>query len=202
MRRELSQRTLCDMTTFPKIWFLRHGQTQWNAERRIQGQLESCLSPLGVTHARQQADLMAPILAEAPLCFASPLGRAQKTADIALAGAPFVTDPRLAEADAGDLQGMTLNEVEQRFPAIWAANPRHLDLFCAAPGGEGYDSFHARILSFMQSLQAPSVVVAHGLWGQVMRGIILGLSRRGMAELSNEQGCIYVLEEGKEVLLK
>lgn len=190
------------MTTFPKIWFLRHGQTEWNAERRIQGQLESRLSPLGLDHARQQADLMQPILEQGPACFVSPLGRAQQTANIALAGTPFVTDPRLAEADAGALQGMTLDEVAQRYPGIWAANPRHLELFCAAPGGEGYASFHARILAFMQDLKEPSVVVAHGLLGQVMRGIVQGLELEQMAQLSNEQGCIYVLEDGRESLLK
>lgn len=190
------------MTTFPKIWFLRHGQTEWNAELRIQGQLESCLSPLGLTHAQQQATVMGPIMAQSPACFVSPLGRAQQTAEIALGGKGYATDSRLAEAHAGDLQGMTLPEVAARYPAIWDSNPRHLDLFCAAPNGEGYGRFHARILSFMQSLTGPSVVVAHGLLGQVLRGIAQGLSREEMAALSNEQGCVYVLEHGKEELLK
>lgn len=190
------------MTSFPRIWFLRHGQTEWNAELRIQGQLESRLSPLGQSHARQQAALMPQILAQSPACFVSPLGRAQETAEIALNGVSFLTDPRLAEADAGDLQGMTLPEVERDFPEIWAENPYHLDLFCAAPNGEGYASFHARILSFMQELTGPTVVVAHGLLGQVMRGIALGLSRQEMAKLSNHQGCIYLLDEGREQLLQ
>lgn len=190
------------MTSFPKIWFLRHGQTEWNAEKRIQGQLESRLSPLGQSHAHQQAKLMRPILAEAPACFVSPLGRAQETANIALQGVNYTTDQRLAEAHAGDLQGMTLPEVEAKYPKIWSANPSHLDLFCAAPNGEGYDSFHARILAFMQALTEPSVVVAHGLLGQVMRGIALGLTRQEMAKLSNRQGCVYVLEGQREQLLK
>lgn len=190
------------MTAFPKICFLRHGQTEWNAERRIQGQLESRLSALGEEHAHQQAALIAPILAHGPNCFVSPLGRAQQTAGIALAGVDFVTDERLAEAHAGELQGMTMDEVAVVYPEISKANPRHLDLFCAAPCGEGFDSFHARILDFMMDLSAPAVVVAHGLLGQVMRGIVLGLDRQEMAELSNEQGCIYVLEDGSEALLK
>ncbi|MGR3758890.1 histidine phosphatase family protein [Roseobacteraceae bacterium NS-SX3] len=190
------------MAGFPKIWLLRHGQTEWNAERRIQGQLESRLSPLGIEQARRQRVLMVPVLAERPACFASPLGRAQQTADIALGGAPFTTDPRLAEADAGEFQGMTLDEVARVYPAISAANPRHLDLFCAAPGGEGYARFHARILDFMQSLTSPSVVVAHGLLGQVMRGIACGLDRAAMADLPNGQGCVYVLEAGRETVLE
>ena len=190
------------MAHYPKIWFLRHGQTEWNAERRIQGQLESPLSALGIEQARQQESLIRPFLADAPDIFVSPLGRAQQTAKIALSGAQFATDPRLAEADAGALQGLTLDEVAQRYPEISAANPLHLDLFCAAPGGEGFDRFYDRILDFMMGLNAPSIVVAHGLLGQVMRGITLGLSRQAMARLSNEQGCIYLLEGGGEQLLR
>ncbi|WP_264213179.1 histidine phosphatase family protein [Leisingera thetidis] len=187
---------------FPKIWLLRHGQTEWNAERRIQGQLESPLTPLGLDHARKQAQLMAPVMAQNPACFVSPLGRAQQTADIALGGAPFVTDARLAEAFAGDFQGMTLDEVAQQYPQIHGANPCNLDLFCEAPGGEGYAGFHARILDFLRSLAGPSVVVAHGLLGQVMRGIICGLPRERMAVLPNGQGCVYVLENGTETVLE
>lgn len=190
------------MPTFPKIYFLRHGQTEWNAQRRIQGQLESRLSLLGEGHAQQQAALIAPFLNQDLDCFASPLGRAQQTAEIALAGVSYVTDPRLAEAHAGKLQGLTLDEVALRYPEISAANPRHLDLFCAAPDGEGFDSFYGRILDFMTDLRGPSVVVAHGLLGQVMRGIVQGLDREEMAKLSNEQGCIYLLEDGCERLLK
>jgi probable phosphoglycerate mutase len=187
---------------FPKIWLLRHGQTLWNAEHRIQGQLESPLSPLGLEHARRQAVLMQPILSEGIPCFVSPLGRAQQTADIALAGRRFETDLRLAEADAGLFQGMTLSEVEAQYPQIHASNPHNLDLFCAAPQGEGYDSFHARILDFMSGLTSPSVVVAHGLLGQVMRGIVCGLTRAQMAALPNGQGCVYVLENGCETTLE
>ena len=188
--------------TFPKIWLLRHGETEWNAEHRIQGQLESRLSGRGLGQARRQAELMRPILKEAPACFASPLGRAQHTADIALGGAAFETDVRLAEVHAGDFQGLTRIEVSERWPEIYNACPNALDLFCAAPGGEGYAAFHARIHDFMCSLTGPSVVVAHGLLGQVMRGIVLGLGRQDMGGLPNEQGCIYLLERRRETVLR
>ena len=62
------------MRDFPKIWFLRHGQTEWNAEQRVQGQLESDLTELGIAHAHRQAELMAPILRDQrPPCLVSPL---------------------------------------------------------------------------------------------------------------------------------
>ncbi|APG47443.1 histidine phosphatase family protein [Phaeobacter porticola] len=188
--------------TYPTIWFLRHGQTEWNAEGRIQGQLESQLSPLGIRHAHQQAALMAPILARGPACYVSPLGRAQQTAKIALGSHPFVTDTRLAEAQAGVFQGMTRAEVAARYPDIYATNPLNLDLFCAAPEGEGFAAFQARIQDFLAGLKEPAVVVAHGLWGQVLRGLICGLSRADMAALPNEQGCIYQLSDGGEQVLR
>ena len=48
------------MKSYPKVWFLRHGETEWNAEGRVQGQTESVLSERGRVHAQQQAKLMAP----------------------------------------------------------------------------------------------------------------------------------------------
>ncbi|MVO15957.1 histidine phosphatase family protein [Parasedimentitalea huanghaiensis] len=190
------------MQNLPPIWLLRHGQTEWNAEQRVQGQMESCLTQLGIQQARRQAELMKPILSQRPLCFVSPLGRAQQTADIALGGAPFETDARLAEICAGDFQGRTNAEVAQGFPELFANNSTTLDLYCAAPGGEGFDMFQSRISDFLATLTGPTVVVAHALLGQVMRGIVCSLGRTEMGKLSKDQGCIYLLKDGKEQVLR
>ncbi|MBO6884239.1 MAG: histidine phosphatase family protein [Marivita sp.] len=190
------------MTGYPKIWFLRHGETEWNAERRIQGQLESQLTPRGIGHAEAQARLIAPILETDPPCFVSPLGRAQHTAEIALGGRPFTTDPRLAEAHAGDWQGRLSDEVRRSNPDLVDMETPSLDLFMRAPGGEGYPAFRDRILSFLTDLTEPSVVVAHGLLGQVMRGLVMGLPYEEMRGLTNEQACVYVLEQGRETVLR
>ena len=85
------------MKSYPKVWFLRHGETEWNAEGRVQGQTESVLSERGRVHAQQQAELMAPILAHNPPCIVSPLKRTRQTADIALGGRDYQTDDRLKE---------------------------------------------------------------------------------------------------------
>ncbi len=191
------------MARFPKIWFLRHGQTEWNAEHRIQGQLESDLTDLGRAQAQSQAALIAPILAaHQPPCLVSPLRRAQDTAKIALQGYPFVTEPKLMEVQAGLFQGQTLDEIAQSHPDIRTAAPQALDLFCAAPEGEGFDAFYDRVHAVLSALECPTVIVAHGLLGQLLRGIICGLDRADMAALPNEQGCIYVLENGQETLMR
>ncbi len=190
------------MTEFPKIWFLRHGQTHWNVEKRIQGQLCSGLTEQGLADARAQAGLMGPVLAQGPLCYASPLERAQKTAKIALGGAEFITDIRLAEAHAGKWQGRLHADVRRDHPELDRPEVSALDIFLAAPGGEGYERLTARINGFLHSLTGPSVIVSHGLLGQVLRGIIRGLDLAQMGHLSNDQGCVYVLENGTERVLK
>ena len=185
----------------PKIWFLRHGETYWNAEQRIQGQLESELTPQGVEDAVRQAAIMKSVLAPDMACFVSPLGRAQQTARIALDGQGFHTDARLAEAHAGDWQGMRRDDVFRDFPHLARPEMTILDMFAAAPGGESFDAIHARVCDFLDDLTGPSVIVSHGLLGQVMRGVVTGLDRSGMGLSSNRQGCVYVLENGREHVL-
>jgi len=183
----------------PKVWFLRHGETFWNAEGRIQGRLESPLTARGEAQARAQARLMEPILAQKPDCFVSPLGRAQQTARIVLGDHPYRTESRLVEAHAGAWQGLLRADVRRDTPGLEGASS--LELFLAAPGGEGYEALHARVADFLDCLSAPAIVIAHGLLGQVLRGLSCGLARAEMSALPNAQGCVYVLEQGRETCL-
>ena len=133
-----------DMTHYPKIWFLRHGQTEWNKAYRLQGQLDSALTQQGLADAHRQAMLMRPILDTKPALFVSPLGRAIQTADIALAGAPYKTDPRLMEIHAGQWQGRLRQDILADHPEWGAAGPTALEIYEAAEGGEGLTAFHHR----------------------------------------------------------
>ena len=186
------------MARFPTIWFLRHGQTEWNLERRLQGHLDSPLTGLGQAQAQQQARIMKPVIDQVAAgpggIFASPLGRAQHTARIALGGHPFQTDPRLSEIATGDWEGRLRDEV--------ARGGGDLFVYAAAPGGEGFDALEARVAAFLADLQGPSIIVSHGLLGQVLRGLVCGLDRAGMDALSNLQSCVYLLENGEETVLR
>ena len=179
---------------FPDIWFLRHGQTEWNLDRRIQGRLDSPLTDLGAAQAGAQARLMAPViahvLAAGGAVYVSPLGRAQRTAHLALPEAERRTDARLAEIDSGHWQGLLKSGLPE--------GPTELDTYTAAPGGEGWDGLEARVTNFLSGLSAPVIVVAHGMLGQVLRGQVLGLTRAEMSRLSKAQGCVYALSGGVE----
>ncbi len=187
------------MPRYHKIWFLRHGQTEWNLERRLQGRQDSPLTELGLQQAADQSKLMTPILAgdegSALRCVASPQGRAMHTAQIALAGRDFETDERLAEVATGEWEGQLRDELP-------TGGRNDLMLYTAAPGGEGFDALEARVRGFLDELEGPCVVVSHGLLGKVLRGLVRGLSRDEMDELSNKQGCVYVLENGQETCLE
>lgn len=187
--------------SYPKIWFLRHGQTEWNKVYRLQGQLDSPLTQQGLAEAEQQALIMPTILAQNPDVFVSPLGRARQTADIALGGGTYNTDPRLMEIDAGKWQGMLRGDIMAAHPDWAAKNPSPLEIYEAAEAGEGLVAFQARISDFLDDLAGPTVIVAHGLLGQVLRGIVRGLDMQNAGQLSNDQGCVYVLEDGCETVI-
>ncbi len=190
------------MQHYPKIWFLRHGQTEWNKAYRLQGQLDSPLTARGREEARQQARLMPDILAQGPAVFVSPLGRAVQTASIALAGAPYRTDARLMEIDAGRWQGRLRADILAEHPALEGERASALEIYDAAPQGEGLAAFQARICSFLRDLTGPTVIVAHGLLGQVLRAEVCGIPLSKAGHLSNLQGCVYVLEDGVERVLE
>ena len=190
------------MATYPKIWFLRHGQTEWNRAFRLQGQLDSPLTAQGIADAQRQAQLMPPILAQAPAIYVSPLGRTRQTADIALGGAAYVTDDRLMEIHAGAWQGRLRDDILAEHPTWAARHPTALEIYEAAEGGEGIAAFHARICAFLADLTEPTVIVAHGLLGQVLRAEVCGLTLQQAGHLSNDQGCVYLLENGQETVLE
>ena len=190
------------MACYPKIWFLRHGQTEWNRIYRLQGQLDSPLTAQGIADAERQARLLAPILRQNPSIYVSPLGRTLQTARIALAGADFVTDPRLMEIHAGHWQGLLRQDILAAYPERLAPDAPALAVYEAAEGGEGITAFRARIRSFLSDLSGPSVIVAHGLLGQVLRAEVRGLDMAAAGRLSNRQGCIYLLENGTETLIE
>ena len=97
---------------------------------------------------------------------------------------------------------MRRGEIEKLEPRF--ANPSQRERFeeCFnSPGGESYDAFSARIRSVLETLQRPTVIVAHGIVGRVLRGLCLGLERSQLAGLPGGQGFIFHLKDGREGVL-
>jgi probable phosphoglycerate mutase len=190
------------------IYFVRHGETLWNRERRWQGRKDSALTEAGRAHALGNAVTLLEAVPEVhALPFvSSPLGRARATMDIVRArlGLPadgYRVDERLAELAFGDWEGMTANEISAAAPVQWAA-------FLAAPwdgapcGGESYAQLVARLRAWLDELDGDVVVVAHGAVGRALRGINQKADVRLMPHLPTpENDRVYRLCNGTEAAL-
>lgn len=147
------------------FYLIRHGESLYNAEGRIQGQSDVELSPLGLRQAHALADALAEERIDA--VFASPLRRAMQTAEplAARLGLNIEPDDRLMEIHAGIFQGLLWAEIEVQFPE--AARPwreQHPDF--VIPGGESRRSLMVRGLDVLESIRERPyrrvAIVSHG----------------------------------------
>jgi broad specificity phosphatase PhoE len=163
-----------------RTWYLvRHGETEWNASARMQGQLDSRLTALGREHASMSGRLLARLGVDA--VFASPLGRVRETLAILAQHVTVspVFDDRLMEWSAGVWSGELYSELPNRWPNEWAAWTA--DRYSQrSPGGENFADLAGRARSFVEAAnRAPGervAVVAHGFLNRALAEVLLGLS--------------------------
>ncbi|MBL8584985.1 MAG: histidine phosphatase family protein [Rhizobiaceae bacterium] len=189
----------------PLIYFVRHGQTDWNAEFRLQGQADTDLNALGRSQAAENGRALARVIAE-PQAFdflASPMRRTRETMELlrgamGLDPAGYETDARLVEVNFGDWQGYTYAELEERDPG--AADRRALAKWQFVPPGEGAESYEMlmeRIRPWFEAVSRPTVCVTHG---GVLRAVfrLVGRKPGGVAAvLAIPQDRILKLESGE-----
>jgi probable phosphoglycerate mutase len=190
------------------LYLLRHGETAWNIERRMQGSKDSALTARGRAQAAAMGRALAAELARDPgptVFLRSPLGRTCETASIigrelGLDPSQWRDDPRLAELRYGNWEGSTWAEIEARHPnalAGWRADPEG---FCP-PGGETHFELRRRSAAALADIVASrtrTVVVSHGVSGAVMRGLLHGLDARAMFVLEKPQDAFFRLLDGRE----
>jgi probable phosphoglycerate mutase len=148
------------------IVVIRHGETTWNAERRIQGQLDGELSELGLRQAEALARTFTGEVIHA--LYSSDLGRALKTSEVigAIIGKRVVTDRRLRERHHGVFQGLTRSEILERYPDEFAMyQSREEDV--PIPGGESLRELQRRVVDCLEEIGGNHrggrvVVVTHG----------------------------------------
>ena len=186
-----------------ELYFVRHGQTEWNAIRRMQGQWNSDLNDTGRAQAEVNGGLLATCGIEA--LFASPLDRTRQTATIInrhlkLADVKF--DDRIKEWDCGDWSGHLYDEVRERWPEEWAA--LQADRFhYRGPNCENYPDMIARSTPFLDELRnheaSRIAVVSHGMIGRVMVSVLLGHSESDTLSYGQDNDVIFrVTLEGDE----
>ena len=190
----------------PRLFFIRHGETDWNAQGRLQGQRDIPLNAKGRLQADACGLILKGLVAKAGLDPASldfvcsPLGRARETMERVRAGLglpvdDYVCDPRLAEIAFGDWEGMTLPELRERDPALMAARERDKWRFIV-PNGESYACVARRIEPLVAGLRDDTVVVAHGGVARALF-VLAGLMSPDKATRGEiVQGVVYALRAG------
>lgn len=184
------------------IHLLRHGETAWNLDGRLQGQLDSSLTELGRRQAQQLGDLLAGYFADVaalPPFQVSPLGRAQETANLIRARHPtsaYATEARLTEVSFGDWEGLTFDDIENDWADLIDSYD-DLDWLFEAPNGEGFDHALARVESWLHDQSTQIVAITHGLTAQVICGVYQGLTRAQIAAFTVEHGVVYRLHDGR-----
>lgn len=184
---------------FPELYILRHGQTEWNAEGRMQGALNSPLTAQGEREAARQGEILQSLDLAGFQFICSPQGRAVQTAGIALARvAGFVqTDARLAEITVGGWSGLLRDEL----PMEDVPDP-YLAQYEAAPGGEGLAGVELRARAFLADLTGPAVLVTHGVTSRVLRDLVVGQSALQPSSIHGGQGTVYHLKDGVQKCLE
>ncbi|MDM5129834.1 histidine phosphatase family protein [Aeromonas piscicola] len=158
------------------LYLLRHGQTRYNAELRLQGRCNSDLTAKGEAQAAAMGARLRDLLDDAArwTLYASPLGRARQTAhlvcqQLGLDGERIVWDERLVELDMGEWESHRVSELLAAHPKLDLEQP---DWYLQAPGGEDFQGIQRRARAWLQDerIAERAIVVSHGLFGAMLRG--------------------------------
>ena len=189
-----------------KIYLFRHGETDWNKARRLQGQSNIPLNPFGRELAMKTAEALQDISFDR--AFSSPLSRAVETAQILLGDTqiPVITDHRLLEINFGDCEGREFDEAKRD-----SAHPLHNffchpDIYLPPEGAETLQTVIARSRDFLREQILPLeetcetiLIVAHGAFNRCLLNSIthFPLERFWEIELPNCAASILSLEHGQ-----
>ena len=184
------------------LYFIRHGETDWNAEARLQGQHDVLLNEFGRVQAEEAGErLQRAVPHYRDLDYvASPLARARETmerlrATLGLDPASYRTDERLKELSFGDWEGLTWKELRARDPEIAARRQRD-KWGLVPPGGESYAMLAERVAPALVELTRDTVIVSHGGIARVSLALLCNLSRREAPITDIWQGKILLIKDG------
>ena len=176
------------------LYFVRHGQTEWNAIARMQGQWNSDLNETGRNQAEVNGDLLSNHNIDTVI--ASPLDRTRQTAEIINRHLKLQVsyDDRIMEWDCGDWSGYLYAEVKVK----WAEEWRQLEanrFYYRGPNCENYPDMINRSGPFLDELKARPenniAIVSHGMIGRVMVAQLLGFNEEQTLEFHQSNDVVF-----------
>ena len=187
-----------------RVFVIRHGETEFNEQGLIQGNIDSSLTPLGV----QQSYLIAEELKGCDLdfIFSSPALRAYSTAKpLSIPRSiPIAVVPGLREREYGIYEGKSLEETQKAHPELFATTSSKIDLDVKPKGGESLREVAGRVLPFVERLKShlgdkTIAIVAHGIVNKLIIGDLADCSLDKITTYRQSNGCIneILLEKGK-----
>jgi broad specificity phosphatase PhoE len=191
----------------PTLYYIRHGETDWNVAGRLQGRHDVPLNTRGRAQGIHCGEILRDLFERAGRdpagldYVSSPLSRACQTmelarAALALGAQEYRREPGLTEIAFGEWEGFTIAQLHERDPAR-IAQREHDKWHFVPPGGESYQMVSARIADWYEALTCDTVATAHG---GTARGLIahLGIAKPAAAPLIDiGQGVVYVFEGEK-----
>jgi broad specificity phosphatase PhoE len=186
----------------PVIFFVRHGETDWNAEGRLQGQRDIPLNDLGRVQAAEAGKILSSLAIQPEDLdwWVSPLLRTRETAEharaaIGLHPTYYKVDERLKELSFGRWEGMTWKDVRRSDPA--GAMRREKNKWEAIPpDGESYVMLAERVTAFLDNIRRDTVIVSHGGVGRAMMQIVAGHTKEHASGQDIWQGKVLLFQNG------
>jgi len=190
----------------PVLYFVRHGETDFNVAQRLQGQYQTSLNARGRQQAAQCGELLGELFARDRLAagdlayVSSPLDRARETMEIVrgalgLDPTTYDTDDRLMEISYGAWEGLTLAEVQAHESGVLARRERDKWDF-APPGGESYRDVARRVADWYASVVRDTVVTSHGGVARVLMANFHIMPDEESTHAEVAQGIVYVFSAG------
>lgn len=189
----------------PLCYFVRHGQTGWNAEFRLQGQADTDMTDLGRSQAVRNGRRLAELVKN-PEDFdfvASPLKRTRETmelvrAEMRLPTRGYRVDARLMEVHFGDWQGFTYADLEERQPGSTAARSEDKWGFVApGSGGESYQMLLDRVKPWFETLDRQTICVTHGGVIRILFKLVEDLPVADVAAMEVPQDRVLRLKDSR-----
>lgn len=189
------------LNNLPVIYFIRHGETDWNRQGIIQGSIDTDLNAHGIAQAKDVARALSEKSGEFDTFnfVVSPQRRARETMNyiataLKLDAGEIQIEPRLRELGFGIWENRPFWELKDSplFPAD--AETRY---DWRPEGGESYADGVARVDEWLATVDHPTLVVAHGAVGRCLMGRVAGLAPADIVNLKTPQGCYCRLQQGK-----